>query len=473
MLSEKEKIKHLYNRAGFGMTVNDWKTKTNFRQAVDKLFQQKTYQSLQAVTLEEVQAAKDKIKTLAKEDVKDLKQLMKANVFELNDLWLNEMMHSEAQLQEKMALFWHGHFACRSVNPYYDQQYLDIIRKNALGNFKVLLKEISFTPAMLQFLNNQQNKKDHPNENFAREVMELFTLGRGNYTEQDVKEAARAFTGYGFDKTGTFKFRTQQHDYGIKIFQGKSGNFSGEDILQFILEKKECAYFITKKIYSFFVNDLVDENIVQQLSIQFYQSNYDIKSLMKTIFSSNWFYDAKNVAAKIKSPIELITGMFRLIPTSFEKDESKIFLQRTLGQVLLNPPNVAGWPGGRSWIDSSSLLFRMRLPQIIYYDKELDIEPKEETSETKMQMQQMQLADGFAKKLASKKLAATSDWSAITTYFSTGSETVNEIISMVLANKPAAAAIKTLKLNTDTSNKEKEIKSAMIHVLSLPDYQLC
>ena len=186
-----------------------------------------------------------------------------------------------------------------------------------------------------------------------------------------------------------------------------------------------------------------------------------------------WFYDAKNIAAKIKSPVELITGMFRLIPTSFEKDESKIFLQRTLGQVLLNPPNVAGWPGGRSWIDSSSLLFRMRLPQIIYYDKELDIEPKEETPETKMQMQQMQLADGFVKKFASKKLAATSDWSEITTYFSTGSETVNEIISMVLANKPAAAAIKTLKFNTDTSNKEKEIKSAMIHVLSLPDYQLC
>jgi uncharacterized protein (DUF1800 family) len=473
MLSEKEKIKHLYNRAGFGMTVNDWKTKTNFQQEVDKLFQQKSYQSIQAVTLEEVQEAKDKMKTLAKEDVKDLKQLMKANVFELNNLWLNEMVHSEAQLQEKMALFWHGHFACRSVNPYYDQQYLDIIRKNALGDFKILLKEISFTPAMLQFLNNQQNKKDHPNENFAREVMELFTLGRGNYTEQDVKEAARAFTGYGFDKTGTFKFRTQQHDYGIKTFQEKSGDFSGEDILQLILEKKECAYFITKKIYTFFVNDLVDENIVQQLSIQFYQSNYDIKSLMKTIFSSTWFYDAKNIAAKIKSPVELITGMFRLIPTSFEKDESKIFLQRTLGQVLLNPPNVAGWPGGRSWIDSSSLLFRMRLPQIIYYDKELDIEPKEETPETKMQMQQMQLADGFVKKFASKKLAATSDWSVITTYFSTGSETVNEIASMVLANKPAAAAIKTLKFNTDTSNKEKEIKSAMIHVLSLPDYQLC
>jgi uncharacterized protein (DUF1800 family) len=247
MLSENEKIKHLYNRAGFGMTVNDWKTKTNFQQEVDKLFQQKSYQSIQAVTLEEVQEAKDKMKTLAKEDVKDLKQLMKANVFELNNLWLNEMVHSEAQLQEKMALFWHGHFACRSVNPYYDQQYLDIIRKNALGDFKILLKEISFTPAMLQFLNNQQNKKDHPNENFAREVMELFTLGRGNYTEQDVKEAARAFTGYGFDKTGTFKFRTQQHDYGIKTFQEKSGNFSGEDILQLILEKKECAYFITKK----------------------------------------------------------------------------------------------------------------------------------------------------------------------------------------------------------------------------------
>ena len=476
MISEKEKIKHLYARAGFGMSIKQWQSQNNFTKSLDAIFQTKQYKQLESVTLSEVQAAKEKMKSMTKADVKDLKQLMKSNVFELNNMWMSEMINSEAQLQEKMALFWHGHFACRSVNPYFDQQYLDIIRKNALGSFAVLLKEVSKTPAMLQFLNNQQNKKDHPNENFAREVMELFTLGRGNYIEEDIKEAARAFTGFGFDKTGEFKFKAQQHDFGVKYFLGKTGNFSGDDILQIILEKKECAYFITKKIYHFFVNDISDdsdETIIQQLANQFYQSNYDIRSLMKSIFSSNWFYDEKNIGVKIKSPVELIAGMFRIIPTDFENKQSIIFIQRTLGQILLNPPNVAGWPGGRNWIDSSSLLFRMRLPQIVYYDKDLDIEPKEETPESKMQSQQMKMADEFVKKIASKKLTATSDWSGITKYFLNENDITNEIASVVLAKKADAVALKTVKSHLDTSAKQNEIKSAMIHLLSLPEYQLC
>jgi uncharacterized protein (DUF1800 family) len=473
MISEKDKIKHLHARAGFGMTINQWQSENNFKKSLDVIFQQKQYKKLESVTLSEVEAAKEKMKSMAKEDVKDLKQLMKANVFELNNLWVNEMINSEAQLQEKMALFWHGHFACRSVNPYFDQQYLDIIRKNALGNFAVILKEVSKTPAMLQFLNNQQNRKDHPNENFAREVMELFTLGRGNYSEDDVKEAARAFTGYSFDKTGEFKFRAQQHDFGVKNFLGKTGGFSGDDVLQIILEKKECAYFITKKIYHFFVNDISDDDTIQQLANQFYQSNYDIKSLMKTIFSSDWFYNEKNIGIKIKSPVELMAGMFRFIPTDFENTQSIIFIQRTLGQILLNPPNVAGWPGGRNWIDSSSLLFRMRLPQIVYYDKDLDIEPKEETSESKMQAQQMKMADEFVKKIASKKLSATSDWSLITKYFSSADDITKEISSIVLAKKIDTVALKSVMADLDTTSTKNEIKSAMIHLFSLPEYQLC
>lgn len=472
MLIEKDKIKHLYNRAGFGLSVNDWQTKSNWKKALDDLFKPSlTYRTLQTISLAEVEATKAKMKTLPKEDAKDLKQLLKQNVLELNNLWLQEMINSEAQLQEKMALFWHGHFACRSANPYFDQQYLDIIRENALGNFSAMLREISKTPAMLQFLNNQQNKKDHPNENFAREVMELFTLGRGNYTEQDVKEAARAFTGYAFDKTGEFKFRTQQHDFGTKTFLEKSGNFTGDDILQIILEKNECAYFITKKIYRFFVNDNLDETIIKQLAAHFYASNYDIKSLMKEIFSSDWFYEEKNIANKIKSPIELLVGMSRTISIVFEDEQSTIFIQRSLGQVLLNPPNVAGWPGGRSWIDSSSLLFRMRLPQVIYYDKELDFSPKDETPE--QGIMRMKMTDTFIKKLVQKKLGAKSDWTNVLQYFSKSTNLTDEISKRVLAKQPAASAIKCIQINKDTSSLENEIKSVMIDVLSLPDYQLC
>ncbi len=472
MLNERDKIKHLYSRAGFGLSVNDWQTKSDWKKSLDVLFKSPSnYHSLQTISLAEVEATKAKMRTMRKEDVKDLKKFLKQNVSELNNLWLQEMIDGEAQLQEKMALFWHGHFACRSLNPYFDQQYLDIIRKNSLGNFSVLLNEISKTPAMLQFLNNQQNKKDHPNENFARELMELFTIGRGNYTEQDVKEAARAFTGYGFDKTGEFKFRIQQHDFGTKIFLGKSGSFTGDDILQIILKKNECAYFITKKIYRFFVNDNPDETIVKQLAKHFYESNYDIKGLLKEIFSSDWFYDEMNIAAKIKSPIELLVGLSRTIPIDFENEQSPLFIQRSLGQVLLNPPNVAGWPGGRNWIDSSSLLFRMRLPQVIYYDEELDFSPKEDMPE--QGMMRMKMTDEFIKRFVQKKLAAKPDWMKALQYFSSSANITDDIVKMLLAKPCAASARKCIQNNRDTSSKESEIKSVMIEVMSLPDYQLC
>lgn len=472
MLNERDKIKHLYSRAGFGLSVNDWQTKSDWKKSLDVLFKSPSnYHSLQTISLAEVEATKAKMRTMRKEDVKDLKKFLKQNVSELNNLWLQEMIDGEAQLQEKMALFWHGHFACRSLNPYFDQQYLDIIRKNSLGNFSVLLNEISKTPAMLQFLNNQQNKKDHPNENFARELMELFTIGRGNYTEQDVKEAARAFTGYGFDKTGEFKFRIQQHDFGTKIFLGKSGSFTGDDILQIILKKNECAYFITKKIYRFFVNDNPDETIVKQLAKHFYESNYDIKGLLKEIFSSDWFYDEMNIAAKIKSPIELLVGLSRIIPIDFENEQSPLFIQRSLGQVLLNPPNVAGWPGGRNWIDSSSLLFRMRLPQVIYYDEELDFSPKEDMPE--QGMMRLKMTDEFIKRFVQKKLAAKPDWMKALQYFSSSANIMDDIVKMLLAKPCAASARKCIQNNRDTSSKESEIKSVMIEVMSLPDYQLC
>lgn len=472
MLNERDKIKHLYNRAGFGLSVNDWQTKSDWKKSLDVLFKSPSnYHSLQTISLAEVEATKAKMRTMRKEDVIDLKKFLKQNVSELNNLWLQEMIDGEAQLQEKMALFWHGHFACRSLNPYFDQQYLDIIRKNSLGNFSVLLNEISKTPAMLQFLNNQQNKKDHPNENFARELMELFTIGRGNYTEQDVKEAARAFTGYGFDKTGEFKFRIQQHDFGTKIFFGKSGSFTGDDILQIILKKNECAYFITKKIYRFFVNDNPDETIVKQLAKHFYESNYDIKGLLKEIFSSDWFYDEMNIAAKIKSPIELLVGLSRTIPIDFENEQSPLFIQRSLGQVLLNPPNVAGWPGGRNWIDSSSLLFRMRLPQVIYYDEELDFSPKEDMPE--QGMMRLKMTDEFIKRFVQKKLAAKPDWMKALQYFSSSANIMDDIVKMLLAKPCAASARKCIQNNRDTSSKESEIKSVMIEVMSLPDYQLC
>ena len=264
------------------------------------------------------------------------------------------MTNTEAQLREKMSLFWHGHFACRVINSYFQQELLHIIRENATGNFGSMLKAISKSPAMLQFLNNQQNRKSHPNENFAREVMELFTMGRGNYTENDVKEAARAFTGWGFNLQGEFVFRKQQHDDGKKTFLGKSGNFNGDDILDILLEQKQTARFITKKIYRYFVNEKVDEEKIKILSEQFYESGYDIEKLLTNIFTAGWFYEDHNIGNKIKLPVELIFGIRRLLPLDMENEDAQLLFQKVFQEVLFLPPNVAGLAGGKNWIDSSN-----------------------------------------------------------------------------------------------------------------------
>ena len=189
-------------------------------------------------------------------------------------------------------------------------------------------------------------------------------MGRGNYSEKDIKEAARAFTGWTFDKDGRFVERKKNHDSGMKTFLGKTGNFDGNDILKIILENKQTARFITTKIYKFFVNEKINNQYISFLSDRFYQSNYNIEGLLTDIFTSDWFYEEENIGAKIKSPIELMVGIQRTLPMKIERTESLLNFQKLMGQVLLMPPNIAGWPQGKSWIDSSTLMLRLKLPQI-------------------------------------------------------------------------------------------------------------
>jgi len=357
--------KHLISRAGFGVSINqinnmeDWTP----QKLSDVLFRNYNFTEITYQTPDFVKTETDDPKLIASQKRRQLKTFQKQNE-ELNLNFLMNMVHNEDQLLEKMAFFWHGHFATRINNSQFNQQLLNFIRKNALGNFKDLLIGVSKSPAMLNFLNNQQNKKDHPNENFAREVMELFTLGRGNYTETDIKELARAFTGWSYDKDGNFQERKNQHDNRDKTFLGKRGNFNGDEALKIILEQKTTAKFITEKIYRFFVNEIPDKSIIDKLSTDFYASDYDIKGLMKNIFTSKWFYDEKNIGNRIKSPTELIVGMMRILPMEIKNPENIVVYQKLLGQMLLYPPNVSGWPNGKSWIDSSSLMLRMQIPQI-------------------------------------------------------------------------------------------------------------
>ena len=401
---------------------------------------------------------------VSREQRKKMRQQSASDLKSLNLRWLSEMINSEAQLREKMSLFWHGHFACRIINIYYQQQLLSVIRENALGNFRQLLREVSKTPAMLSFLNNQQNRKQHPNENFARELMELFTMGRGNYTETDVKEAARAFTGWGFNGQGEFVDRKPAHDNGIKNFLGRSGNFNGDDVIDIILEQKATAVFIVRKLYRFYVNEQVDEHHVQQLADSFYQ-DYDLGSLIKHLFTSAWFYDEKNIGSRIKSPVELLAGIRRLLPMQMSVPEMQLVFQRALGQVLFYPPNVAGWPGGKNWIDSSALMLRLRLPQILTSADEFSVQPKDD-DDVMMGMK----GDPMKKYLVETAV----DWPAVIRAFDAirRPDLLHKMKQVVLQT-PNGVPDTILNRYIDEDSREAYIKTTLVYLMSSPEYQLC
>ncbi|WP_240646551.1 DUF1800 domain-containing protein [Chitinophaga rhizosphaerae] len=415
-------------------------------------------------------------RNMGAEERKMVQRLNTDGIKDLNVLWSHAMITSDHPLREKMALFWHGHFACRTQNVLFNQQLLDTIRRHGLGNFGTLLSEVSKSPAMLGFLNNQQNRKQRPNENFAREVMELFTLGRGHYTEKDVKEAARAFTGWGYNDMGEFQFRKKLHDDGPKTILGKTGNYNGDDVINILLEQKQTATFISGKIYRYFVHENGNEAHERELAEKFYRSGYDLRALMEHIFMADWFYDDSIVGSRIKSPVELIVGLRRAVPMRFEQEEAMLVFQRVLGQTLFYPPNVAGWPGGRNWIDSSSLMFRLRVPQIILYSQELNIRPKEITPEMgegqnyKMTMQVNELL----KKQYARRVNAQVDWQPYLDGFrDVKREALAESIAQSLLVRSKGIDRALLEKYSDASSRENYIKTVTIDVMSTPEYQMC
>ncbi|MBD8082242.1 DUF1800 domain-containing protein [Chryseobacterium caseinilyticum] len=448
--------KHLLWRAGFGIGISQVAEirKLRRKDLLKELFTEDYSETIEYTTadIEPVDYEASKATAEMRHQIQKVNQ--KQNQ-ELNLNFLQKMVSSKAQLQEKMAFFWHGHFATRINNPKFNKHQLNIIRKNALGNFKDLLFEVSKSPAMLNFLNNQQNKKGHPNENFAREVMELFTMGIGNYTETDIREAARAFTGWGYDKPGNFVERPKQHDDGTKTFLGKTGNFTGDDVLNIILEQKASARFITTKIYKFFVNEKADQDIITGLSENFYQSGYDIKKLMTEIFSSDWFYDQKNIGNRIKSPTELMVGMMRILPMTIQNPENLVVYQKLLGQTLLSPPNVSGWPSGKSWIDSSTLMLRLQIPQIWSGLRPLDLSPKED-DDVEMGMKSRE-----ALKKSFKTPNITIDWEKVEKVFS------KKDCEDFLLSKPDR-----MNMNAVQNFSDKSIKINIINLMSTPEYQL-
>lgn len=285
--------------------------------------------------------------------------------------WLSKMVSTPRPLQEKMTLFWHGHFTSgfrevQSSRAMYIQN--ELFRQMAAGSFRDLLLEVSRDPAMILYLNTQQNSKRNPNENYARELLELFTMGVGHYSEQDIKEAARAFTGIRLDRrTCEVSFRRRQHDSGEKTLLGRTGDFQPADVIAIILDQPATAEFMSRKIWEFFAYEDPEAPIVLALASVFRQSEYDVKALLQAMFRSDAFYSDRARFTHIKSPVELIVGTMRALETPVVNHMTLLEQLRVMGQTLLQPPNVKGWDGGIAWINTSTLFNRYNAPMHIVF----------------------------------------------------------------------------------------------------------
>ncbi len=278
--------------------------------------------------------------------------------------WTNRMINSPAPLQEKMTLFWHGHFASsalqKGITPKeaVDQNWL--FRSNALGSVREMTHLVSRDPAMLKYLDNARSTKDHPNENYARELMELFTLGIGNYTETDVRESARAFTGYSLNgplRGGGFNLNARVHDDGTKTFLGNRGNLDGDQIVDIIFKQAAAPRWFAQKLLNFFVYNDPEPELVDALAALIVKNDFQMMPVMSTLLRSNVFYSNRSYRALVKSPLEFVVGTYKLLGLKDPTVETLASLNR-MGQVPFHPPSVKGWDGGASWLNSQTMLVR-------------------------------------------------------------------------------------------------------------------
>lgn len=285
------------------------------------------------------------------------------NAVALMQWWLGRMIATPAPLQEKMVLFWHGHFTSAyqgkgiTAADMYGQN--ELFRQNALGNVRSLTIAVSHDPAMLKYLDNRVNNAKHANENYARELMELFTLGIGNYTETDVRESARAFTGYTLDRDDRFVFNRRIHDDGAKTFLGRTGNFTGDDIVGIIFQQPAASRFFARKLLAFFLYDDAEPALVESFASLLRAHDFEAAPAISALLRSNVFYSDRAYRALVKSPAEFIVGTYRLLGLPADDVPMPVLGAMTrMGQRLFFPPNVKGWDGGAAWVNSGTLLTR-------------------------------------------------------------------------------------------------------------------
>ena len=360
-----EEARHLLNRTGFGATpqeITDF-SRLSREEAVERLLAGATTEARTPMPPGVGDyVPPSRLRNLSEEEKKVWRRRQFEIGADLRGWWIEEMLHTSSPLTERMTLFWHNHFVSsqqKVKSAWLMAQQNQLLRRHALGNFADLLHAVAKDPAIIVYLDSVTNRKGQPNENFAREVMELFTLGEGHYTEQDIKEAARAYTGWSLaPQSGEFKWRPFAHDPGEKMVLGRSGNFDGDAVLDILLAQAATAEFIVGKLWREFVSPQPDVKTVGRIAQRFRDSGYEIRVALRELLLSDAFWAPEQRATLVKSPVDLVVGTLRQFGFETGDPLPFVFTLRQLGQDLFGPPNVKGWPGGEAWINSSTLLAR-------------------------------------------------------------------------------------------------------------------
>jgi uncharacterized protein (DUF1800 family) len=351
----KATIKHLLRRSGFGAPPED----------VERLIQQVNDQGLEAPVRDLFDDAPDQ-----EAEYQQTFDRIKVYLLDFSDLtnfqtwWCYRLMRTRTPLKEKLTLFWHGHFAtsyAKVQEPYLMHRQNDTLRAHAWGNFRDLVWAVSRDPAMLIYLDGESNTKDHPNENFARELMELFTLGIGHYTEKDVREAARAFTGWSREGA-EFRLNTDQHDAGVKEFLGHSGPFTGTHIIDILMEQPALARFLARKLLVFFACPEPPEEVVAEAGEVLKTGGLNIKYFLNALFLSRFFYSPACRYTRITSPAECVVGTCRSLGIRLSGPQVRDNLT-AMSQEFFAPPSVKGWDGEKKWINSNTWMARTTFAQ--------------------------------------------------------------------------------------------------------------
>lgn len=384
---DADAARHLLTRAGFTPTPEEIEALAPLSQeeAVRRLLDGTRTEPVLAPPgwVGEPPPDREGVKEMTEEEKKELRETQRRHAQELKGWWCREMAATGSPLTERMTLFWHNHFTSslqkvKFPPSLYRQNAL--LRRHACGNFRTLVHAIARDPAMVVYLDSQSNRKGKPNENFARELLELFTLGEGHYTEADIKEAARAFTGWSVDRgTAEFRIAKRQHDDGEKTFMGRTGNFDGDGVIDILLENPRTAVHIVEKLWREFVSETPDPQEIERLAAVFRKADYEMKPLLAALFASPAFIDPANRGTLTKSPADLVIGTVRALQIPVADGRLMAQAMRGLGQDLFDPPNVKGWPGGTAWITSTTLLLRRQVLERIVRGKEMEDEtrPKE------------------------------------------------------------------------------------------------